>query len=133
MMDTLNLFTYLKEHFQEVITDTLLPAKLRTVKDGKELIQDFATTHLSDDAYTSVTVMTGNKSYSNGYSSNYLNDGSIRNPDGTLREQWESRLIASQSQASASGRLAKKTDAGWPWRDPDTVCIEKGQPVLRAP
>ena len=89
-IDSLDLFGYLKEHFQQVVSDTLLPPKLRIVKEGKELIRDYPTFYVSDDVFTFITVLVGNKPYSNGYNSDYLNDGSFRNSDGTLREQWES-------------------------------------------
>lgn len=88
--DTLNLFGYLKEHFQQVVTDTLLPVRLRMVKDNKEIFEDLTYRDVRDDAYTGITVLAGNKSYSNGYGSFYLSDGNIRNADGTVREKLES-------------------------------------------
>jgi len=88
--DTLNLFGYLKDHFQQVVTDTLLPVRLRMVKDNKEIFEDITYADVRDNAYTGITVLAGNKSYNNSYSDIYLNDGNIRNVDGTVREKWES-------------------------------------------
>ncbi|HTR29508.1 MAG TPA: hypothetical protein VMH27_09565 [Puia sp.] len=90
LRDTFNLFGYLHDHFQAVISDTLLYAKLRTVKAGKEEILELSPGNVRDDGYTGISVLVAGKAHSNGYRGEQLNDGIVRNPDGSFREKQES-------------------------------------------
>jgi len=73
-----------------ILGDHLLKAVLRKDKNGTEQTKDFSKIAVYDDVYTGITVAIGNKIFENGYSSNDLNDGVIRNVDGTVREIWKS-------------------------------------------
>lgn len=89
LQDTLDLFEYLHDHFQEVVNDTLPYPRIRTVKDGKEEIWDVSPADVRDDSYTRVSIMVRGKEYYNGYRGEQLYDGNIRNTDGSLRERRE--------------------------------------------
>lgn len=88
--DSLDLFCFLRDNFHAVVSDTLLPAKLRYVIDNKEIVADYGILHSSDDGYTQISILSHGKIYHNGYIGNDLNDGIIRNTDGTFREKQES-------------------------------------------
>ena len=107
--DTLEIFDYLASNFKAIANDKMLKSVLRTVKNGKEQLQDFNKIDVFDDSYTGILILVGNKTYDNGYSSNDLNDGIIRNVDGTTREVWESLNYKTNIEKSIY-KIIKKID-----------------------
>ncbi len=88
--DSLGIFDYLASNFNSIIHDKMLKALLRKTKNGEMQVQDFNKISVSDDAYTGISITVGNKTYENGYAENDLNEGIVRNVDGSIREVWES-------------------------------------------
>lgn len=87
LRDTLGIFRFLDVNFQGVVSDKLLPAKIKYSDKGKEVIDDYSTNRVSDDVYTAVVIFANGKEFENGYPGSHLNDGIVRNVDGTVREK----------------------------------------------
>jgi hypothetical protein len=87
LRDTLAIFGFLDANFQRVVSDKLLRAKIEYSDEGKAVLIDYSEGGIYDDCHTAVSIFADGKEYENGYSGNDLNDGTVRNVDGTVREK----------------------------------------------
>ena len=97
-IDSIQIFGFLKDNLNPIVTDKLLPAVLKYTKDGKPFVDDFSKIKMSDASYTQVYVFVGGNIFNNGYADHEVYDGVIRNSDGTFRERLESINYAANIQ-----------------------------------
>ena len=97
-IDSTQVFGFLKDSLNTIVTDKMLPAVLKYTKDGKPFIDDLSKSKISDASYTQVYVFVGGNIFNNGYADYDVYDGVVRNSDGTFRERLESVNYAANIQ-----------------------------------
>ena len=95
-IDSIQIFGFLKDSLNAIVTDKMLPPVLKYTKDGKPLVDDLGA--ISDASYTQVYVFAGGNIFNNGYTDHDVYDGVVKNSDGTIRERLESVNYAANIQ-----------------------------------
>jgi hypothetical protein len=58
LRDTLGIFGFLDSNFQSVLSDKLLPAKIKYLDEGKEVVIDYSEGGSYDDCFTTINFLT---------------------------------------------------------------------------
>lgn len=83
--------SYLRSHFHSITTEKLHRAVVHQKKNGHWITEDYSKIEVSDDAVAIISICLKNgKTLTNWYGENDLNNGEIKNPDGSLRVKGKS-------------------------------------------
>jgi hypothetical protein len=86
-IDTFGIFKYLQNNFHSIVSDTLLPGLIKDTYNNKDTLISTKGYH---PHYIELIIKTRLGTFTNGMIDSDLDDGIIRNVDGTFRTRMES-------------------------------------------
>ena len=86
-IDSLGIFQYLQNNFHSIVSDTLLPGLVKDTYNNRDTLISTKGYH---PCYTELIIKTRLETFANGMLDADLDDGIIKNVDGTFRARKES-------------------------------------------